>query len=143
MSQIITPTVLTPLEVAAGRVFKAFEQAELDKLNTDAPPDFYPPYTNATYRHMCARQGFNSRSMALKEIYKPSSRYWVYTDEETDAWVAKLAYPGQRIDTGLFIPAGRFGFIYRQGSCNCGATGRSRYGWFVDANRRPPRGRIS
>lgn len=131
-------TQLTRSEKLAGRLFKSTCQLALTEKNTVDPPNIYPPPQLANYRHLCPKKRDTSTAAPLKEIYVYSPAYWVVTDE-TGEQVAKLAVPGQLpgVD-GELIRAGRFGFIYREGGCPCGSKGRSREGWFVIANQRPP-----
>ena len=111
---------LSTEEKAAGRVFRDEMQAALLRSHTADPPDHTVPNFLSLYRHSCpARQG-RSTALELKEVY-----------------VSSPSYPD--------VPAGRFGFIYKQGVCRgCGQTARSRAGRLVDAYERPPiHGRVA
>lgn len=131
---------LTRSEVLAGRLFKATCQSDLDRKNADDPPSILPPPQLANYRHMCPKKRGISTAAPLREMYVYSPPYWVAPDENGES-VARVAVPGQITgEAGELIRAGRFGFIYREGGCSCGSKGRSKEGWFVIANQRPPLG---
>ncbi len=105
---------LTPEEKAAGRRFRTMVQhvviAEFDR----DPPVFRVPNFLAVYRHPCPGRGMRSTALELREVYRLSPA-------DAD------------------VPAGRFGFITRAGTCrSCGATAASRAGRLVDAHERPP-----
>lgn len=122
----------------AGRLFKATCLSDLAKKNEDDPPNIYPHPHLANYRHLCPKKRGISTAAPLKEIYVYSPAYWVAPDENGEL-VAQLAVPGQLPGAGgELIRAGRFGYVYREGGCPCGSKGRSREGWFVEANQRPP-----
>lgn len=113
---------LTAQEKQVGRRFRDTQTAELaDSFRTD-PPDHTVPDVIGQFRHPCPARGGVSTALELRENYTFS--------------------PADR-DTG--VPAGRFGFIFREGRCrHCGATARSRPGRLVDGWRRPPNtGRVA
>lgn len=102
---------LTPAEKAAGRAFRDRMQA------ADAPQlaaaDMVVPVYLAVLRHKCPGRGDISTSLDLIEHYIRSPR------------------DGQ-------VPAGRFAWIFRDGSCRrCGLTARTP-GRLVAADSRPP-----
>lgn len=108
--------MLTAQEKQAGRRFRDVEQALLDRRFETDPPTYTVNGLIAVYRHPCPARGGVSSMLELREIYLHSPPY---TDPE--------------------VPAGRFGFIYREGSCRqCGHTALSRIGRIVDAGERPP-----
>jgi hypothetical protein len=107
---------LTASEKVAGRRFRAAASAELAVLNTEDPPTVDVPHFIGVYRHQCVARDHRSLPIELKERY-----------------VVSPIYPVQA------VPAGRFGFIYREGRCRaCGQTARSNSGHLVDARERPP-----
>lgn len=107
---------LTPPEKAAGRSFRDRAEADLATTFQADPPDLVVPHFIALYRHSCPARKDISTALELKEMYLLSP-----------------AYPQHN------VPAGRFGFLYRQGRCRlCGQTARSRTGRLVDAHERPP-----
>lgn len=131
---------LTPTEKLAGRLFKSTCQLALTEKNEVDPPSIYAHPHLANYRHLCPKKRDISTAAPLREVYVYSPAYWVSADESGEL-SAKLAVPGQLSGAeGELIRAGRFGFIYREGGCSCGSRGRSREGWFVIANQRPPLG---
>jgi hypothetical protein len=108
--------MLTAEEKAAAREFLSHVKRELDDLQRDDPPTYVVPNFLAVYRHLCPGRDGRSSALETKEIYRLSP-----------------IYPERG------VPAGRFGFIYRQGRCRgCGHTARSGAGWLVDALVRPP-----
>ncbi len=107
---------LSPAEKAAGRAFRDAAQSALLRTFDADPPTFAVPNFVALYRHNCPERGGRSTALELKEMYQFSP-----------------AYPEHE------VPAGRFGFLWRYGTCrHCGATARSRAGRLVDAHQRPP-----
>lgn len=107
---------LTAVEKAAGRTFKENSAAHLLLLNEVAPPDFVVPFFLGLFRHLCAAKDDRSVAMELKERYLVSP---IYPDGN--------------------VPAGRFGYIFREGHCRgCGQTARSGVGRLVDGWERPP-----
>lgn len=103
-------------EKAAGRRFRDAAQADLLTSFDHDRPTYTVPNFLALFRHNCPARDARSTALELKEVYLHSP-----------------AYPD--LDT----PAGRFGFIYRQGRCRaCGQTARSRAGRLVDGWQRPP-----
>lgn len=107
---------LTPEEKQAGRLFRDTCQAELVAQVEAKPPTYIVPNWIAVYRHPCPARGNRSTALELHEVYRQSPEYPQYG-----------------------VPAGRFGFIARAGSCRaCGHTAGSRAGRLVDARERPP-----
>lgn len=107
---------LTRQEKTAGRAFRDAAQAQLLASIEADPPDHLVPNFLAYYRHTCPAREGRSTALELREVY-----------------VASPSYPEQG------VAAGRFAFIYKQGSCRgCGQTARSRAGRLVDAWERPP-----
>ncbi len=105
---------LTPEEKAAGRRFRDQAQADLLASVQAQPPTHVVPNFLALYRHNCPARDGRSTALELKEMYRKS-----LADGD--------------------VPAGRFGFLWREGRCrHCGATASSRAGRLVDAHRRPP-----
>ncbi len=105
---------LSSVEKTVGRRFRTDCQSTLDALNEAAPPTYTVPFFIAVYRHPCPARDGKSTALELLEHYRHSTE-----------------------DDG--VPAGRFGFIYRQGKCRaCGAVARSAAGRVVDAHQRPP-----
>jgi len=106
--------MLSTEEKAVGRVFRDAAQAELVQSFEIDPPDHTVPVVISVYRHACPRRQGRSTALELKEIY-------LYSPAGGD------------------VPAGRFGFLYKQGRCRyCGASARSRLGRLVDGYDRPP-----
>jgi hypothetical protein len=105
---------LTHSEKQVGRQFKLDCEAALNQRNAEEPPTYEVPFFLGIYRHLCSARNNRSTGLELKE------QYWVSGD-----------YPG--------VPAGRFGFIFREGRCRaCGQTARSWVGRLVDGLDRPP-----
>ena len=108
--------MLTPNEKTVGRAFRDKVEAELEQSFVDNPPTYVVPSVLALYRHGCPKRKDRSTALELKEIYVKSPH-----------------------NSELDVPAGRFGFIYREGKCRlCGHTARSRRGRLVDGLARPP-----
>lgn len=111
---------LTDAEKAVGRAFRTSAQADLDKLNAEKPPTHVAPFYIVIFRHDCSGKGGQSTPIRLDEVYVSSP---AAVDETS----------------GVAVPAGRVGFLYRQGLCQfCKAVARSRVGHVVDAWKRPP-----
>lgn len=133
---------LTAHEKTAGRHFRDEQAANLEELNALDPPSFTVPSVLAVIRHQCsARQG-RSTSLVLREVYIPSGAYDVFGTDGglivTDA--TELDPPQWMVDTQAYsrVPAGRFGYVYRCGTCRgCGETARSD-ARLVDGWARPP-----
>jgi hypothetical protein len=107
---------LTAVEKAVGRRFRVQAELHLDTLNSESPPTYEVPFFLGIYRHLCDAKSGRSTGIELKEQYLLSP---IYPEEN--------------------VPAGRFGFVFRQGRCRaCGQTARSRVGRIVDGWERPP-----
>jgi hypothetical protein len=107
---------LTDVEKHAGRLFRNVVELYLSNLNLVDPPDFSPPHFLALLRHLCPARNDRSTAIELHERY-----------------MASPIYPVEG------VPAGRFGFIFREGECRgCGRTARSGSGRIVDGWVRPP-----
>lgn len=107
---------LTPVEKKVGRKFKLEQDAHLLSVNVVTPPDFVVPSFLGIFRHLCRARNNKSTAMELKEKYVTSPQY------PEDA-----------------VPAGRFGYLFREGQCSfCGRRARSGIGRLVDAYERPP-----
>lgn len=107
---------LTQIEKKAGHLFLADAEATLLALNETDPPTYVAAYFLGLFRHICSARKNRSMAMELKERYLVSP-----------------IYPSEG------VPAGRFGFIYREGCCKaCGQTARSAKGRLVDGWERPP-----
>lgn len=112
----MTSMGLTEVEKNVGRLFRSAAEGQLSALNEKDPPTYSAPFFLGVYRHLCPAKGSHSRAMELKEQYLVSP---IYPDEN--------------------VPAGRFGYIYREGRCRaCGQTARSMVGRLVDGWERPP-----
>lgn len=131
---------------AAGRVFRAQAQADLDALCATDPPDHTVPNVLAVLRHACPARGNRSSSLELTEIYRYSPGFLVETagdgtltvHEHHPAADTPADIPADMF-VGTQIPAGRFGFIYRTGRCRrCRQTARSPTGRLTDGWGRPP-----
>ena len=108
--------MLSEAEKAAGREFRSRMREQLDALHVADPPTYLVPDVIALYRHKCPARGMRSTALELKEIY-----------------AASPIYPAHD------VPAGRFGWIYREGRCRgCGQSARSGTGRLVDGWQRPP-----
>ena len=127
--------MLTPDEKIAGREFKRAEQAKLDKLMEADPPTYECLAFHANVRHECELVG-KEIALKLEERYIFSVAYLV---KDGEAWSLEGVITSDPEQVGIkLIPHGRFGFIYKEGKCKCGATARSPEGHFVDAYKRPP-----
>jgi hypothetical protein len=121
-------TQLTPEEKRAGAVFRAAQQqALLDSFESD-PPDFVALSWLHIYRHDCVGRAGQSTALALEEVDLLSPEYSVTTEGEP-----------------VTVPAGRFGFSYKVGTCrSCKKVARCRAGRLHDAYVRPPlEGRVA
>lgn len=108
--------MLTAVEKACGRRFRDDAAARLLALNETDPPTFVVPHFLGLFRHACPAQNERSIAIELKERWLPSP---IFQDEN--------------------VPAGRFGYIYREGRCRaCGQSARSEVGRLVDSRERPP-----
>lgn len=111
--------MLSAEEKQAGRRFRDCEQQLLDRRFETDPPTYTVSGLIAVYRHACPERGGLSTTLELREIYLTSPAYPEYPQ----------------------IPAGRFGFLYREGRCrHCGDVALSREGRIVDSRERPPLG---
>lgn len=107
---------LTPREKKVGRLFRVESEEKLTGINKIDPPTYDVPFFLGIYRHLCSARHGRSTGMELKEKYLLSP---IYPEED--------------------VPAGRFGFVFREGRCRaCGQTARSRVGRIVDGWERPP-----
>lgn len=107
---------LTDAEKQAGKAFRAVCEDTLADLNQADPPDYVVPFFLAVLRHICSAKKGRSIAIECKERYLISPIY------ESEG-----------------VPAGRFGFVFREGFCRgCGHTARSRVGRVVDGWERPP-----
>lgn len=107
---------LSEVEKQIGRQFRREQAHRLDSLNEADPATYEVPHFLGLYRHLCAARDNRSTAMELKEQYVASP---IYSHEG--------------------VPAGRFGFIFREGQCRaCGQTARSETGRLVDGWQRPP-----
>lgn len=133
---------LTPTEKLAGRAFRAKAQSDLLASIASDPPTHQPPNFVRIFRHICGKSN-NSKAIDLKEVYVKSPAYLVTPDGKA----TELSTIEMTADSmiGEIVPAGRFGFIYKEGHCRpCGQTARSRAGKIVDALERPPiEGRVA
>lgn len=131
---------LEPEEKVAGRLFRDLAQLDLDALNVEQRPHYTVPPVIPSYRHQCDQREFLSTSLELREVYVASPRLVVETDEQgvSVAYVYAEHRPNRDMDSWQ-MPAGRFGYIYREGRCrHCGRIARSNVGRIVDAWQRPP-----
>jgi hypothetical protein len=107
---------LTEKEKLVGRQFRDDCNAWLGEFNRTNPPTFDSPHFIGVFRHLCPARDGRSLAIELKEQYLFSP---IYEEQE--------------------VPAGRFGFLYREGRCRaCGQDARSHRGRVVDAWERPP-----
>lgn len=107
---------LTAQEKSVGRVFRDEAATLLLGLNETKPPTYDAPFFLGIYRHLCPARHRRSTALELRE------QYWL-----------SPAYPREQ------VPAGRFGYIFREGKCRgCGQTARSSVGRLVDGWERPP-----
>lgn len=139
---------LTPAEKAAGRRFRDDAQAALLSQSAGHAPTYTVPHFLGLYRHLCPRREGRSTALDLRERYATSPAYDVYIADGQALAVAESEGPPPVWATGAThtqVPAGRFGFIYRQGTCRgCGQTARSNEGRLVDGWERPPiQGRVA
>lgn len=131
---------LEPEEKVAGRLFRGRAQADLDDYRAAVKPELDVPVWIASYRHLCTARSSNSTALELREVYVTSSRIVVETDDDGvhratffDEWTVN------RDHDQWIVPAGRFGFIYRNGHCTaCDQRAVSPRGLLVDAWERPP-----
>lgn len=123
---------LTDEDKVAGRLFVTEAQGLLDERNLSKPAGLPVPHYLAVIRHDCPGSAGRTTPVELKEIYDSSPSYCVHNG------VARESKRGDRCRGGV-IPAGRFGFLYREGQCrHCGLIARSRTGRLVDGWSRPP-----
>lgn len=129
---------LTDSEKIAGRYFRHLSQTRLEESHVSDSPTFVPPPWLRHYRHNCLLRGDRSTSLELKEVYVFSPELWVCYCSAIDE--LKLgSFPHSDCQGGKVLSVeGRFGFIYKEGKCACGATARSIVGRLVDAWERPP-----
>lgn len=107
---------LTETEKNVGRRFRTDAETQLLVLNEADPATYEVPFFLGLFRHICSARSQRSVAIELKEQYLISP---IYVDED--------------------VPAGRFGYIYREGRCRaCGQTARSGVGRLVDGWERPP-----
>lgn len=131
---------LEPEEKVAGRLFRDSAQLDLDQLNAATPARYPVPSFLAVYRHICPGRQELSTALELREVWVPSPRIVVETPlgGTPRAVLYELWRPTDDVDL-WHMPAGRFGFIYREGKCrSCQRTARSEKGRFVDGWERPP-----
>lgn len=107
---------LTPGEKAAGRELRGEIRAWLARRNAEDPPGMLVPSVLRHVRHDCPDRGGVSTSFGMREKY-----------------VLVPARGG--------LAAGRLAFIFTEGRCRCGMSGRSGDVRVVDAYDRPPMGR--
>lgn len=109
--------MLTAQEKTAGRFFRDEAHAELQRSLRENPPTHLVPIIAPTVlRHSCRHRDGRSTALLLAERYIYSPAYPEYG-----------------------VPKGRFGYIYRAGTCRgCGDTARSKEGRLVDGWARPP-----
>lgn len=137
---------LTAPEKAAGRVFRERCHEYLEYLAREQPVEYTVPTFVGLYRHACPAREYRSTALECREWYIPSPAFLV---DRVELTVMDLADVPEELSINDFsaegIPAGRFGFIYRAGTCRgCGATARSRTGRLVDGWDRPPiHGRVA
>lgn len=118
--------MLTAAERAAGRAWRAFSDGALAVWHDSEPPTYTVPDFLAVWRHECTGHRHTSEAIVLREEYRLSPAYQV-----------RDLRSGELIE----VPAGRFGYIYREGRCRtCGENALSRVGRVVDAYRRPALG---
>jgi hypothetical protein len=111
---------LSDVERSAGRAFKTECLRQLHALMDSDPPTYRTLPLLAVIRHSCPRRANTSTAITLKEIYQHCPDMQVH------------------VDGGVTVPAGRFGFLYKEGRCvHCRATVRSE-GRLVDGWHRPP-----
>lgn len=133
---------LTANEKIAGKRFRAEQQEKLTALMQSEPPTFSMPTFISHQRHECPARNDVSTAIELKEVYEHSPAYFIVEGDENGTYEAQLE---EELSVGAeileTIPAGRFGFWYKDGKCRnkgCHATVRSPAGVFVDAYYRPP-----
>lgn len=132
-------------EKTAGRHFRDWAQAALERHYRADPPTFDVPHILAVYGHLCTGNGNRTIGLALAEHYQPSPDYDVFGTAGTP-WLALPAdnpeipaWIWQENVTLTRVPAGRFAFIFRRGRCKgCGKTAMSPSGRLVDGWRRKP-----
>lgn len=131
------------MEKAAGRAFRDCAQAALGKAFRTDPPTYEAPHFLGVYRHRCPARAGRSSALGLTEAYLRSPAYEVL-GTNGQPWIAveadrPLVPDGPPEEVIGRVPAGRFGFIYREGRCRgCGQTARSKAGRLVDGWERPP-----
>lgn len=139
---------LSAPEKAAGRRFRDDAQAQLLASLVADPPTHRVPNFLGLFRHNCQARAGRSTALQLAEIYLTSPAYHVYDDgSQCLALPAETTERPQWTDAAVavHIPAGRFGFIFKQGRCpGCGHSARSPAGRLTDAWQRPPiHGRVA
>jgi hypothetical protein len=136
--------VLTHAERSAGKWWRAQRDAELKRLNAEEPVNEHPPPVVRHIRHLCPGIAGRSVSFDYAEAYVTSPRigvcYCSVIKPVPDELLGK--FPHEDCAGGTLVPAGRFGYVYREGRCaGCGHTARSLTGRVVDGIERLPTGR--
>ena len=140
---------LTQVEKIAGRAFRDSAQAALTESLATEPPFYKAPNFLSHWRHECPGNRGISMAIALKERYVMSPAYLVDPDAGLAVLYASVITETEPIipKGWEFIPAGRFGFVYKEGRCSasgCARSVRSPAGKVVDAYQRPPiEGRVA
>jgi hypothetical protein len=134
---------LTDLQKAAGKVFVASCQAELDRVNAGRPPGGYVSPLWRVVRHPCPVRG-TSTGIELTERYTPNPALWVCYCSVI-APMNPEAFPHRDCDGGkLAAAAGLLAFVWKHGWCPaCELVLRSETGrLFLAASRPPDRKRV-
>ena len=135
--------MLSQAERLAGRAFRTAQRLRLASLPA---ADVTPSQWVHHYRHECEARGGQSTSFEMREVYIPSPGYFacscgeLVSAAETVLAASVQHQPGPGCQLTEVEP-GRLAFVYREGRCTCGLTGRSHDNRVVDARERAPLGR--
>lgn len=166
---MLTKRRLTKIEKAAGLVFREEQQTKLMDLHQTSPTTFALPTFMQIVRHECPGRKMISTALRCSEKYIYSPAYVVHYHEALSEKTGKLIQVVDSVEelspdvlaveakfpqVAEVIPAGKFGFFYKEGICKnkdpqngklCGQTQRSKDGVFVpDTSERPPiEGRVA
>jgi hypothetical protein len=131
--------MLTRAEKLAGRWFRQQMHEHLAVVNAADPPSVSVPWVLRHVRHNCASRDGLSVSFEAREVYVLSPEIWVCYCSA--AGLLGDSFPHDDCQGGVVAAAeGRFAYIYKEGRCTCGVTGRSPSGHVADAYERLPIG---
>lgn len=139
--------IVTPVEKIAGSKFRDGAQAALSEtFDTNPPNAIVPNAMGIMYMHECPHKDGARTAIDIKEVRVKSPALWVFDTEPPEVVDADdpVAPAKALMSETTVVPAGRFGFVYRQGTCkSCEFTVRSATGRLVDAWERAPGSRVA